>query len=133
MTTYRATYYRRYLPHPECDEPQHGQIVTGSEAQVRDILADCEVTHIEAVDETAQVNAELATLTPTTTEQDVDDLRTIIETLDTADWLGEVTALQYGDYDLGTRFTISGGEVMELDSYLESRYDEANGDIDLPF
>ena len=35
--------------------------------------------------------------------------------------------------DLGTRFTISGGEVMELDSHLESQYDEMNGDVELPF
>ena len=34
--------------------------------------------------------------------------------------------------ELGTRFTISGGEVMELDSHLESQYNEQNGDIDLP-
>ena len=83
---------------------------------------------VDVVNETAEVNAELAVLTPTTTEADADDLRTIIETLDTADWLGEVTASAYGQADLGTRHIISGGEVMELDGY-----DEANGGDDLPF
>ena len=46
------------------------------------------------------------------------------------EWLG---ALAYGDADLGTRFTISGGEVMELDAHLEARYEEQNGGDDLPF
>ena len=32
--------------------------------------------------------------------------------------------------DLGARFIISGGEVLELDSHLESAYDERNGDIE---
>lgn len=121
MTTYNVTYYRRYLPHPECDDPQHEQIVTGSEAQVRDILADCEVTHIvEAVDETKQVNAELATLTPTTTEADAKAVHNYIVAAEA----GDRAALQYGDYDLGTRHIISGGEVMELDGHLESSYEE---------
>jgi rRNA maturation protein Nop10 len=37
--------------------------------------------------------------------------------------------------DAGTQFIISGGEVLELDSHLESDYDERNGDIetDMPF
>jgi len=37
--------------------------------------------------------------------------------------------------ELGARFIVSGGEVMELDSHLESAYDERNGDIelDMPF
>jgi len=34
------------------------------------------------------------------------------------------------DEDLGARFIISGGEVLELDSHLESAYDERNGDIE---
>ena len=32
--------------------------------------------------------------------------------------------------EIGTRFIVSGGEVLELDSHLESAYDERNGDIE---
>jgi hypothetical protein len=32
--------------------------------------------------------------------------------------------------DLGAQFIVSGGEVLELDSHLESAYDERNGDIE---
>lgn len=46
---------------------------------------------------------------------------------------GELTDAAYMQDDLGTRFTISGGEVMELDAHLEARYDEQNGGDDLPF
>lgn len=47
---------------------------------------------------------------------------------------GDLTRQAYGEEkELGTRFTIMGGEVMELDSHLEGQYDEQNGDIDLPF
>ena len=88
---------------------------------------------IDRLIEEAEVDAQLLTLTPGTTEADADALHDLLEALDNGDWLGEVTARQYGDADLGTRFTISGGEVMELDGHLESRYDEQNGGDDLPF
>jgi hypothetical protein len=34
------------------------------------------------------------------------------------------------EVDWGTRFIVSGGGVLELDSHLESAYDERNGDIE---
>ena len=41
----------------------------------------------------------------------------------------EVSELQRDAEWLGTRTTISGGEVMELDTYLESRYDDSVDEI----
>ena len=78
----------------------------------------------------ANVEDELKEITQTTTEADADALHDLLEALDNGEWLG---ALAYGDADLGTRFTISGGEVMELDAHLEARYEEQNGGDDLPF
>jgi len=45
----------------------------------------------------------------------------------------ELAALQYGDADLGTHVIIGGGEVLEVDYYIDAA-DDRNGDIDdLPF
>jgi hypothetical protein len=52
------------------------------------------------------------------------------EPVDEAPWM--LGALAYGDMDLGTRCIISGGEVCEIDSHLESQYDERTEE-DLPF
>ena len=83
MTTYRITYYRPYLPHPERDEPQRTTIIALNEQTVRDIYADCDVTHIEAVEE-LPADPEW--------EQKADDLLTIVEALDNGDWLQTATA-----------------------------------------
>lgn len=80
---------------------------------------------IDRLIEEAEVDAKLLTLTPKTTEEDADALHDQIEALDNGDWLGEATALAYGDADLGTRFTVSGGEVLELGPQ--------SGTEDLPF
>ena len=50
-----------------------------------------------------------------------------------AAWLQTERRIALDDSDLGTNCIISGGEVLELDSHLESRYDEQNGGDDLPF
>jgi len=47
--------------------------------------------------------------------------------------VAETVSVTYGTSELGTHVIISGGEIMELDSYLESDYDERNGGDDLPF
>ena len=52
------------------------------------------------------------------------------QAVDEAPWMQG--ALAYGDMDLGTRCIISGGEVCEIDSHLESQYDERTEE-DLPF
>lgn len=109
MPTYRVTFYRRYLPHPERDEAQRETVVADNETQVRDIFADCEIYKIEVVGMDAA-------------EQE----RRTGEIAADAAWLG---ALQYGDDDLGTHFVISGGEVLEIPATFGSgEYEE-----DLPF
>lgn len=50
MNKYRITYYRPYLPHPECDEAQRTEVVAKDEADVRDIYGDCEVTQITLIE-----------------------------------------------------------------------------------
>jgi hypothetical protein len=77
------------------------------------------------------VTAEIAT----TGAQLVDDIEAELQTV--REWLtsdtqretnGICTSLAYGQYDLGTRMIISGGEVVEIDSHLESQYDEQTED-----
>lgn len=51
MNKYRITYYRPYLPHPECDEAQRTEVTAKDEADVRAIYAGCEVTEIVLVEE----------------------------------------------------------------------------------
>jgi hypothetical protein len=48
--------------------------------------------------------------------------------------VGKRTAMQYGDADLGTRCIVSGGDVLEVDYYIDASYEDKNGDTDdLPF
>ena len=120
---YTVTFTRPYLTGEDRFNIQRERVSARDEQQVRNIFADCEIINIEA-DCEEELEA-FRKMTPKTTEADADALHDLLEALDNGDWLGEVTARQYGDADLGTRFTISGGEVMELGPQ--------SGTEDLPF
>ena len=95
---YTVTFTRPYLTGDDRFNIQRERISARNEQQVRDIFADCEIINIEAdCEEELEASRKM---TPKTTEADADALHDLLEALDNGDWLGEVTARQYGDADL---------------------------------
>lgn len=50
---YQITFYRPYLRNGDQYEAQRAHVIADSEEAVRDIYADCDVTHIELVESVA--------------------------------------------------------------------------------
>lgn len=117
MNKFRITYTRPYLPIPERHELQYDVLLAESEQQVRDIFADCEILRVELLKQDY--------------EQDLESQKNAAliwaQCQEPTDEAGDLAALQYGDFDLGTRCTISGGEVLELPIKITS------GGDDMPF
>ena len=133
MNTYRIQYIRTYIAN---DNVQSTVILATNEQQARDIFADCEILSVtldkrdyDQEMESQKNAARVWTSNIHVTDDDMDAVHNFIVAAEA----GDRAAIAYGDFDLGTRSYISGGEVMELDGHLESRYDEQNGGDDLPF
>lgn len=135
MNKFRITYTRPYLPIPERHELQYDVLLAESEQQVRDIFADCEILRVELLKQDYEQDLESqknAALIWAQCQEPADEEMDAVHNYIYAAEAGDLAALQYGDFDLGTRAMISGGEVMELDAHLEARYDEKTEE-DMPF
>ena len=142
---YTVTFTRPYLTGEDRFNIQRERISARNEQQVRDIFADCEILSVELDKadydralESQKNAARVWTCNMHVTAEDVDTVHNLIRKAEDADELqtkrarllerlaaDELTALQYGDHDLGRRVTISGGEVLELGPQ--------SGTEDLPF
>lgn len=130
MNKFRITYTRPYLPIPERHELQYDVLLAESEQQVRDIFADCEILRVELLKQDYEQDLESqknAALIWAQCQEPTDEEMDAVHNYICAAEAGDLAALQYGDFDLGTRTMISGGEVLELPIKITS------GGDDMPF